>query len=253
MSQQKSRYELFLEEEARKAQPTKRCPKCKEIKALGEFHKNRNNPLGVVAYCKVCVLTPRRKYKNLIDRFWKVYHENTHKVGDCVEWIGQYSHGKPVYSRKSVRRRVYNLSYGDLPDDMLVTNTCNNIRCVRHSHLKKVTQNEMNVILANHLHQDGKHWTHIKPERLNPVRGEHHWARQCPDRFREKVTEARERSDTARGARHGGAKLTEAEVRLLRRMYETGDFSQHELSRRFGVSVRQIGRIIRGEKWAHVQ
>jgi len=31
------RYELFLEEEARKAQPTKRCSKVQEVKALSEF------------------------------------------------------------------------------------------------------------------------------------------------------------------------------------------------------------------------
>ena len=55
-----------------------------------------------------------------------------------------------------------------------------------------------------------------------------------------------------RGITHGMAKLTEDNVREIRRLYATGVFTQQELALRFGVSCRMIRYIIRNEKWQHV-
>jgi len=45
------------------------------------------------------------------------------------------------------------------------------------------------------------------------------------------------------------SKLSFPEVAEIRRLYAQGVITQGDLSRRFGVSVIQIGRIVRGEVW----
>ncbi len=46
------------------------------------------------------------------------------------------------------------------------------------------------------------------------------------------------------------AKLNPTQVGEIRRFYEDEGLTQGELARRYGVSVGQIGRIVRGESWA---
>jgi hypothetical protein len=50
------------------------------------------------------------------------------------------------------------------------------------------------------------------------------------------------------GERHGMAKLTKSEVRLIRSL--GGEVSQRALAARFGVSQGQIHRILSGKSWA---
>lgn len=45
------------------------------------------------------------------------------------------------------------------------------------------------------------------------------------------------------------AKLTLAEVDEMRKLYREDGWTQAALSRRFGVGVQQVGRIVRGECW----
>lgn len=57
---------------------------------------------------------------------------------------------------------------------------------------------------------------------------------------------------TARGTRHGAAKLTDDDVMLIRLMYSTGDYSQRVLAREFGVHQTLISQIVRGRVWTHL-
>jgi len=57
---------------------------------------------------------------------------------------------------------------------------------------------------------------------------------------------------SAKGALHGQAKLTEDQVREIRRLYATGNFSQRELARRFDVSPATINLVIHGKRWRHI-
>jgi predicted XRE-type DNA-binding protein len=54
------------------------------------------------------------------------------------------------------------------------------------------------------------------------------------------------------GSANGNAKLTEDIVREIRRLYATGEFSQRELARRFGVSQSVISRIVGRQIWKHI-
>ena len=56
----------------------------------------------------------------------------------------------------------------------------------------------------------------------------------------------------ARGITHGMAKLTEDNVREIRRLYATGNFTQRELARQFGVGVPTICMIVLRQTWKHV-
>lgn len=53
------------------------------------------------------------------------------------------------------------------------------------------------------------------------------------------------------GERHGGAKLTEREVRLIRRLQRAG-VRQNLIATRFGVSQMTISRVANGVLWRHI-
>lgn len=57
-----------------------------------------------------------------------------------------------------------------------------------------------------------------------------------------------------RGEASGAAKLTEAEVRAIRREYQPYDaeLGRNALARRYGVGVSTIHRITMGDGWKHV-
>jgi hypothetical protein len=53
----------------------------------------------------------------------------------------------------------------------------------------------------------------------------------------------------ARGEKQGHAKLTENQVREIRRLYNAGGISQSEIGRRFGVSVQAVWDITHFVNW----
>ncbi len=238
MEERKSRYELFLEEEARKAQPTKRCSRCGEVKALEEFHKATGERLGRRPRCKKCVNQHNRKYKDPVDRFWKYFHARTEKVDDCLMWRGgTHDDGQPVCQwegrQTRVRRVVYKLSIGELPDDMYVITTCRNVACVRQSHLKKVTTDEQRALMWN-----------------SAATGERNSARLYPEKMSRKFCQPEYRLC---GESHGAARLTENDVRTIRALHAAGGITQREIAERFGISQTHASQIIRRKNWAHVQ
>ena len=55
-----------------------------------------------------------------------------------------------------------------------------------------------------------------------------------------------------KGVSHWKAKLTEDDVREIRRLYATGNFSHREIAVRFGVHTETVGHIVRRQRWNHV-
>lgn len=60
-----------------------------------------------------------------------------------------------------------------------------------------------------------------------------------------------ERGRASVGERAGQAKLTEAQVREIRQMAETGH-SRREIAAWFGITTPNVGYILRRETWRHV-
>ncbi len=56
----------------------------------------------------------------------------------------------------------------------------------------------------------------------------------------------------ARGSRHGAAKLTERDVREIRRRYGKGRETFAALADAFGVSPQTIGLVVHRLTWTHV-
>jgi hypothetical protein len=69
--------------------------------------------------------------------------------------------------------------------------------------------------------------------------GDHHPSRTRPECL-------------ARGERHGCSKLTEDQVRLMRRMHASGGHSLQSLAIRFGVAHYTVWHIITRRSWAHL-
>jgi hypothetical protein len=57
----------------------------------------------------------------------------------------------------------------------------------------------------------------------------------------------------AKGERNAGAKLTEREVRLIRRALASGDWMQRTLARQYGISESQMSNIANRRQWAGVE
>ncbi|MGC9439301.1 HNH endonuclease [Streptomyces sp. WG5] len=55
-----------------------------------------------------------------------------------------------------------------------------------------------------------------------------------------------------KGESSGLAKLTESEVREIRRLWETGDYTQTEIGRKFGVVQQLVSQIAHRQAWAHL-
>ena len=82
----------------------------------------------------------------------------------------------------------------------------------------------------------------INPDHLSPGSA---W-----DNTQDKVKAGRAKGPT--GERHASAKLTEDDVREIRRRYAAGGITQTALGDEFGVLNSTISRIINRQKWAHI-
>lgn len=55
-----------------------------------------------------------------------------------------------------------------------------------------------------------------------------------------------------RGEDSGSAKLTEADVREIRRLYATGEYTQKEIAEFFPVNDRNVNNILTRKTWKHI-
>lgn len=80
------------------------------------------------------------------------------------------------------------------------------------------------------------------PSRQHPERlphGDDHWSHQRPQ-------------DVRRGETHTWARLTEADVRAIRKRYPEGGITQRQMADDYGVTVMTINCVLLRKTWAHV-
>ena len=84
------------------------------------------------------------------------------------------------------------------------------------------------------------------PSCINPS---HLFLGSAADNQRDMVEKGRGRT----GERNGKAKLVAEEVQQIRALYATGEWTQHQLARRFGISQLTVSNIVTRKTWKHIE
>ena len=142
----------------------------------------------------------------------------TENLGTCYLWTGYRDHQgyglASVPSGRSAHTRAHRLAwritYGPIPDGLHVLHRCDNPPCVRPDHL----------FLGTHA-----------------------------ENMQDMVDKGRARNAAHPGELNPGAKLTLRQVIEIRVCYHEYKLRQKAIALAFQISPRQVGRIVRGERW----
>lgn len=147
---------------------------------------------------------------------------------ECWEWNASRYNGKYGQFKSQVGVVAHRFSYflyvGDIPDGIKVLHKCDNPGCVNPNHLFLGTN---------------------------------------ADNTKDMVAKGRSRfqcskgpGDAAcKGEDHGRAKLTEADIRSIRKRYRKRSYhssNAKQLAMEYGVSQMHITRIVKKKKWTHI-
>jgi hypothetical protein len=147
---------------------------------------------------------------------------------ECWLWqrcTDQREYGFFGFGRKQYRahRIAWILTYGAIPEGLLICHHCDNPPCVNPKHLFLGTS------LDNNHDRDRK-------GRFRPLRGS---------------LNGNTPQTAARGEATGGSKLIVEQVLEIRRRHRNGNTAK-SLAPLFGVSERAIGQIVHRETWTHI-
>lgn len=185
-----------------------------EIRSLGTQKTRKTKPIPQLS-------------QSQIEQFWS----KCKKTEGCWGWEGSiFKTGG--YAAFYIRPKLYRASRvsfkiatGSDPGNLFVCHRCDNPACVNPDHLFLGS-------CADNVADS------ISKGRRNYKRGRQHWSHLRPELV-------------PRGERHSQSKLTSDMVNEIRRLRAAGNTTMSALSRRFGVSVRHIYRIVRNQKWKH--
>lgn len=191
-------------------------------------------------------MKPRRRTP-LEARFWSRVRK---LESGCWEWTGcRYGAGYGVIGRGGFRggqtpahRVSWMIHRGDIPDGLLVCHTCDNPPCVNPDHLFLGT------------HTDNAHDAKRKGRLSNGERHAKLVSAGYSDKnrsFHREWMAARNRLAPRRGTDNGRSKLSEDDIRSIRRQYAEGA-RQVDLAAQFRVAQTLISRIVLRKQWAHV-
>lgn len=162
--------------------------------------------------------------ESLTQRFW----EKVDKRGpdDCWEWTGALNGtGLQRYGRIGIdavrveyaHRVSWTIHKGHIPKGLIVMHACDNPRCVNPDHLSVGTKSDNTQDMLK------------KGRGYAPFRDKSRW-----------------------GEAHHNSKLTEKEVREIRRKYEKGA-ALRALGREYGIDGKQVSNIVKRLQWRHVE
>lgn len=159
-------------------------------------------------------------------RFWaKVDRRGPDECWPWTATINRYGYGR-IWDGSimaQAHRVSYKLAHGPIADELVVCHRCDNRRCVNPAHLFAGTQAD-NMHDAQSKGRLSQGESHSAVLRQVIPRGEGHWRR----------------------------KLTEADVREIRRLRSEEGLIAREIAERFPTSKWNVFLILRGEAWRHV-
>jgi len=163
--------------------------------------------------------------EKMMARFWAKVDKNgpivSHVKGLGCCWLWKAATNSDGYGLVGVDGRTlrahrvsWEIHNGPIPAGMCILHRCDNPACVNPAHLFLGTDaDNIRDCVAK-----GRHVTHPAPP----------------------------------GEGHRSAKLTDANVLEIRKLYAAGGVFQRELGERFGVSRQNISYILSRKAWAHV-
>jgi hypothetical protein len=190
-------------------------------------------------------LEARMTRRTIEERFWSKVEKRS--PDECWEWqAGTDRAGYGLFRvgplMRLAHRVAWELTNGPIPEGLCVLHRCDHPPCCNPNCLFLGTNADNSKdMVAKGRHQPfpvgDRNPSRLYPERL--ACGERHGSRT----HRERVP---------RGERQGSAKLTELEVREIRRRFAAGGVTKERLARQFGVSGATVGQIVRRKKWAYL-
>lgn len=165
----------------------------------------------------------------LVERFW----EKVDRSGgpeECWPWVGAVHHsGRGVVwvsenRRAEIASRVaWELTNGHIADGLLVCHHCDNPLCMNPAHLFLGTpaQNSADMVAKGRQCSGERSHLHLHPERR-------------------------------RGENSPVAKLSEEQVREIRRRYAEGGVLQRELGAEYGIHQGAVSGIVLRKSWTHI-
>lgn len=153
-----------------------------------------------------------------MQRFWK----KVNKIDGCWLWIKpdpSNGYGRFMYHGKimGAHRASWLIHRGNIPDGLWVLHRCDNPACVNPDHLFLGTHDDNMADMA------AKHRAAFQ---------------QHPE-------------SAPKGERHGNAKLTDNDVREIRRLRAIGT-PRKAVAQMFGISISNVKQITARTAWPHV-
>jgi len=138
---------------------------------------------------------------------------------ECWEWqsytFGSLGYGcfKAFYEGWGAHRVAYYLCYGEDPGELCVCHLCDNPVCCNPSHL---------------------------------------WLGTPADNIRDMREKGRSRGKDEKGEKNPLAKLTDKKVKEIRKLHTTGNYTQTQLAKKYGVSIVAIHYVVKRKTWTHI-
>jgi hypothetical protein len=217
--------DILLQSSTNKAGPRGACNTIADPKH-GPLSERKRMPSGVYP----------RTPSSAVDRFWSKVDQSGGPDA-CWIWTGWrsskgYGRSRSVGRWLFAHRVSWELANGPIPSGLLVCHHCDNPPCVNPAHLFVGTNSDnMRDCISK-----GRNGACTHPERV--ARGSRHSSVTHPELVQ-------------RGSSHCRAKLTEADIPVIRSRVKRGE-SRRAVSKDYGVSAVVIGEIVKGKLWKHV-
>lgn len=200
---------------------------------------NRHHSMPTTNYCsRACHVLARTRPTE--ERFW----DRVQKTDGCWLWTGSTNKGYGQINlgngtMEKTHRYALSLVIGAVPSGSSVCHTCDVRNCVRNDEAGTYEVDGVAYQRFGHLFLGTQAVNDRDKIRKGRVPyGLHHGSHTRPDR-------------RPRGQHHGGALLSEADVREIRRLHTDG-MRQIDLVAKYGIAKTTVHSIIHFKTWSHV-